>query len=268
MEFSGKVIMEIVDLKEEFEGNYFACLEDWSDEIKEAGNHKERWYNKMKDQGLGVKLAINDEGRPVGMIQYIPIERSFIEGNELYFILCVWVHGHKNKGVGDYQHQGIGKALIRSAEDDVMSRNAKGMVAWGLPIPAFMRAFWFKKQGYVKVDKEGFLGPVLLWKPFSNDAIPPKWIKAKKEPELEPGKVTVTGFISGWCPAHNMVHERAKRASSELDSKIVFREINTFDKEAFDEWVISDSLYVNAKKINNGPPPSYEKIKKKISRAL
>jgi hypothetical protein len=52
--------MEIVDLTEEYQDKYFVCLEDWSEEVKEAGNHKELWREKMKDKGLRVKLAIDD----------------------------------------------------------------------------------------------------------------------------------------------------------------------------------------------------------------
>ncbi len=44
--------MKIIDLMPEHEQLYFVCLEDWSDEMKDAGNHKELWYNKMKDKGL------------------------------------------------------------------------------------------------------------------------------------------------------------------------------------------------------------------------
>ena len=260
--------MKIVNLTNEYESDYFVCLEDWSDEMVEAENHKEHWYRKMKDKGSGVKLALNDEGKPVGMIQYIPIEHSFVEGSELYFILCIWVHGYKKKGVGNYQKQGIGKALIMAAEDDVKKRGAKGLVAWGLPIPVFMKASWFRKQGYVQVDKEGFFGRVLLWKPFSDDAVPPKWIKARKEPESAPDKVIVTGFINGWCPAYNMVFERAKRASLELGDQVVFHEVNTFNEEVFEDWGISDALFINGKKVNTGPPPSYEKIRNKISKEL
>jgi hypothetical protein len=51
--------MKIVDLTPEHEHLYFCCLEDWSDEIKEAGDHKACWYCKMKDNGLRVKLAKN-----------------------------------------------------------------------------------------------------------------------------------------------------------------------------------------------------------------
>ena len=49
--------MEVIDLTEKYAEKYFLCLEDWSDEIKEAGNHKELWFNKMKEKGLRVKAV-------------------------------------------------------------------------------------------------------------------------------------------------------------------------------------------------------------------
>lgn len=43
--------MKIIDLTPEYEKLYFCCLEDWSDEMKEAGDHRQRWYENMKDNG-------------------------------------------------------------------------------------------------------------------------------------------------------------------------------------------------------------------------
>lgn len=54
--------MKIIDLNDNFKSLYFVCLEDWSEEVKEAGNHKEVWYNKVKDNGLRVKLALASAG--------------------------------------------------------------------------------------------------------------------------------------------------------------------------------------------------------------
>ena len=76
--------MDIIDLTKESEELYFVCLEDWSDEIKEAGSLKREWYERMKDQGLRVKLARNDEGVIGGMIQYMPAETSWIDGNDIH----------------------------------------------------------------------------------------------------------------------------------------------------------------------------------------
>jgi len=258
--------MEIIDLRDEHKPLYFACLEDWSDEIREAGDHKAKWYEKMKDRGLGVKLALDDRGEVGGMIQYVPIELSpGAEGKDLYYILCVWVHGHK-RGRGNFQKRGMGKALLRAAEEDAKERGAKGMAAWGMSIPVFMRASWFKKHGYKPVDKVGM--QVLLWKPFHEDAQPPRWIRTEWTPETTPGKVTVTARLNGWCPAMNMTTERARRAALELGDRVDFKLVDGLDEEAMDEWHVSDVLFVDQKQIRMGPPPSYEKIKKKIAKRV
>ena len=257
--------MQIIDLADEHAQLYFVCLEDWSEEMKEAGDHKRAWYNKMKDKGLRVKLALDDNGEVGGMIQYIPVEHSSAEGKDLYLINCVWVHGYK-EGRGNFQKKGMGKALLQTAEDDVKTMGAKGIAAWGIPLPFWMKASWFKKQGYRKVDSQGFLGEVLLWKPFTDDAVPPKWIRRKKKPERTPGIVTVTAFLNGWCPAQNLVFERAKRAASEFGDKVMFREIDTFDRQSFLEWGIADALFIDGKQVRTGPPPSYEKIRNVIAK--
>ncbi|MFC2141328.1 GNAT family N-acetyltransferase [Acidobacteriota bacterium] len=257
--------MKIIDISEKHEPLYFLCLEDWSDELKAAGNHKELWYNKVKDRGLGVKLAVDDRGKVGGMIQYMPIEQTHVDGNDLQFVYCIWVHGHK-KGRGNFQKKGMGKALLRAAEEDARTKGAKGMAAWGISMPFWMKASWFKRQGYKKVDKDRMA--VLVWKPFTSDAAPPRWIKEKKKPEKTAGRVTISAFKNGWCPAQNLVYERAKKAAGEFGDKVEFREYDTFEKEVFNEWGILDALFIDDKRVRTGPPPSYEKIKKLIKKKI
>ncbi|MFW9772425.1 MAG: GNAT family N-acetyltransferase [Candidatus Thorarchaeota archaeon] len=257
--------MEIINLTEEYKRTYFVCLEDWSDEMKEAGNHKENWYKRIKEKGLGVKLALDDNKKCVGMIQYIPIEYSNAEGKDLYFINCIWIHGYE-EGIGNHQKKGYGMKLLQAAEEDVKSKGAKGIVAWGLSLPFWMKASWYKKHGYIKVDKDSIA--ILLWKPFTEDAVAPKWIKQKKNPQKVPGKVTVTIFMNGWCPAQSIVYERAKRAALEFGDDIIFQEIDTFNRETYLEWGIFTGLFIDRKEIRTGPPPSYEDIKKKIAKKV
>ena len=206
--------MEVRDLTPEYREAFCVCLEEWSDEMAESGPHKADWLRKMNARGLRVKLALDDGGALGGMIQYLPVEESFADGQGLYFVLCIWVHGHK-KGRGNFQHRGMGKALLRAAEEDARERGARGMAAWGLVLPFWMKASWFKKQGYRKADRDSIRA--LMWKPFTDDAEPPRWVRQRKTPEPVPGKVTVTAFINGWCPAMNLVFERAKRAAAEFD---------------------------------------------------
>jgi GNAT superfamily N-acetyltransferase len=257
--------MKIVELAPEQEDLYCQCLEEWSDEIREAGSHKRDWYAKARGQGLRVRLALDEKGVVGGMIQYLPIEQSPAAGSGLYFILCVWVHGHK-QGRGNFQKRGMGAALLQAAEDDARALGANGMAAWGVVLPFWMRASWFKKHDYKKADQQGMMA--LLWKPFSADAQPPAWIKPKKKPEPEAGKVVVTGFLNGWCPVMSMVHERARRAAAELGAPVVFREIRTSDRDVFLEWGMSDALFIDGREVRNGPPPRYEKIRKKIEKRV
>lgn len=257
--------VKIIDLTEAHEQLYFCCLEDWSDEIKEGGSHKEAWFAKMKKKGLSVKLAVDDAGEIGGMIQYLPIEQSFVDGSDLYFINCIWVHGHK-QGRGNFQKKGMGKALLQAAEQDAAAKGARGMAAWGISLPFWMKASWFKKRGYKKVDKKGMM--VLLWKPFTEDAMPPALIPEKKIPQKIPGQVTVTAFKNGWCSVQNMVFERAKRAAAELGEKVVFQAIDTSDRNVFLEWGIADALFIDEKQVRTGPPPSYEKIRRKMAKRL
>ena len=257
--------MHIIDLKPEYYDTYFNCLEDWSAEIKEAGDHKACWYHKYKERGLRVKLALDANEKAVGMIQYLPIEESFVEGKDLYFILCIWVHGHK-QGLGNHQGAGAGTALLAAAESDAKEMGAKGMAAWGLWLPIWMKASWFRKHGYRKADRESI--QLLVWKPFVADVSPPRWIHQRKAVTTYPGKVTVTAFINGWCPAQNMVYERAKRASAEFADKVVFEHIDTSERRVFLEWGIADAIFIDGKQGSFGPPLSYEKLMKIISRKV
>jgi GNAT superfamily N-acetyltransferase len=257
--------MRIIDLTPEHQKLYFCCLEDYATDIQDAGDHKACWYNKMKDKGIRVKLARDDNGVVGGMIQYLPVEYSTVEGKDLYFVLCIWVHGHK-QGIGNFQKRGMGKALLKAAEEDAKLLGGKGLVTWGLVLPFFMRASWYKRHGYKVVDKDGMMR--LLWKPFTEDVDPPKFIKQKKKPSKIPGKVDVSVFINGWCPGQNSAYERTVKAIGDFKDKINFNEYWTADKEIQREWGISDALFIDGKQIRTGPPPTYKKIRKIIERKV
>lgn len=258
--------MDIVDLKPENEEIYFQCLEDWSDEMKEASHLKETWYRRMEESGLIVKLALDDNGTVGGMIQYLPIEESFVVGENLYFILCIWVHGRR-KGRGNFQGKGMGKRLLRSAEEDAQNRGADGIAAWGIRLPFWMKASWFRKQGYVPVDRQGLA--VLLWKPFTSEAALPSWLRPVKKPGgHEEGKVCVTAFLNGWCPAQNLTYERTRRACEDLGEDVAFRTIDTLDSTNLMQWGIPDGVFIEGKKIGWGPPLKYKKIRRMISQQI
>ncbi|MBC7187748.1 MAG: GNAT family N-acetyltransferase [Calditrichaeota bacterium] len=257
--------MTIVDLSEHFVPSYLCCLEDWSEEMAEAGPHKATWYARMQPKGLGVKLALEGD-QVVGMVQYLPVEHAWVEGSGLYFIPCIWVHGYKGKGVGNWQHKGIGRALLGAAEEEARAKGAHGMAAWGLALPFWMKASWFKRQGYRPADRMAL--QTLLWKPFTPEARPPRWLRKRKEPTAGRDRVEVVAFLSGWCPAYNLTYERARRAAAACGDAVNFVTIDTSERAALLEWGISDALYIDGKPVHTGPPPSYEAMHRRIAKQV
>jgi GNAT superfamily N-acetyltransferase len=259
--------MKVIDVDESNKDLFCLCLEDWSADAKESGPKRRQWVDRCQQhRGLRAKLAVDDDGVEGGMIQYGPIEHSHVDGAGLYFIYCIHVHGYK-QGRGNFQKRGMGKALLSAAEEDARALGAKGMAAWGVWLPFWMKASWFKKHGYRKADRQGMA--VLLWKPFTDDALPPRWFpKKNKLPEPVAGKVNITVFSSGWCLAQNLVYERAKRAAGEFGDKVVFKEIDTSSRVAVAEWGIADAVLVDGTNVQKGPPPSYDKIRNLIAKRV
>jgi GNAT superfamily N-acetyltransferase len=262
-----KVPIRVVDLAPGQEALFFTCLEDWPGaDLAGAGDHKARWYQRARQQGLRVKLALDGDGEVAGMIQYLPIEHAPAVGRDLHFILCVWVHGH-GQGRGDRRGHGLGTALLEAAEADARALGSKGMAAWGLAIPVWMRAAWFRRHGYRKADRRGL--SALVWKPFTPDAVAPRWLEETgKRPEPVPGRVVVTGCLSGWCPAQNLAFERARRAAAAHGEKVEVRLVDTGDRATMEAWGQSEALFVDGRPVRTGPPPSEEKLVKLIGRRV
>jgi GNAT superfamily N-acetyltransferase len=259
--------IQVVDLAPEHEGVYLACLEDGpGSDLAAAGDHKARWLRAMRGRGLRVKLALDAEGRPGGMIQSLPIEQAPAMGSGLEFILCIWVHGHR-QGRGDFQGRGMGTALLLAAEADARGRGLEGMAAWGLFLPLWMRASWFRRHGYRSADRRGLAS--LVWKPFVEGAQPPHWLpRTGKRPQPVEGKVLVTGCVNGWCPAQNLVFERARRVAAPFGARVECRLVDTSDRATMLDWGQCDALFVDGRKVGGGPPPSEARLAAIIGRRV
>ncbi len=257
--------MQIRDLTKADLPLYYCCLEDYAAELEPGKACKQNWYARMKDKGLRVKLAIDDDGTVSGMIQYQPVEHTHITGRDIYFIYCIWVHGHK-LGIGNRQKKGMGKALLSAAEEDAKSLGAKGMAAWGLKIPVWMKVSWFRKQGYIPADSQGVAG--LVFKPFSPDAQTPYFPKPKKKPLSAKDRIIIMDFISGWCTYSNVTHANAARIAAEFPDKVQLITLDATDKAVLEEWGIGEGLFINGKEVRLAPPLPYSKLKLIVEKKL
>jgi hypothetical protein len=127
-----------------------------------------------------------------------------------------------------------------------------------------MKARWFKKHGYRDADRVGMRA--LVWKPFVDDAVAPRWIESGPKPPHIDGKVAVSAFVNGWCPANNIVYERAKRAAQAHGDDVVFESTDTTEQAAMIACGQSDCVFVDGKTLQKGPPPSYDRISKVIAK--
>jgi GNAT superfamily N-acetyltransferase len=257
----------VVDLTPELEPLYLVCLEDWpGSDVREAGDHKARWLERMRGQGLVVKLALDGAGRPAGMIQCVPIERSPALGRGLLFVLCIWVLPRSPAGPSR-RLLGLGAALLQAAEGEARARGLQGVAAWGLALPMWMKASWFRRHGFRTADRQGL--SVLLWKPFGHDAERPRWpARTGKIPAPAPGKVVVSACLSGWCPAQSLAYERARRAAEPFGDRVEVRLVDTGDRATMLEWGCSDALFVDGRQVRTGPPPSQEKLAALLRRRV
>ncbi len=257
--------MHIKDLTEADLPNYLSCLEGYADILKQGIELKQKWYDRMKEKGLRVKLAIDDDGAVAGMIQFQPVEHTHITGKDMYYIYCIWVHGHK-LGIGNRQKRGMGKALLSAAENDARDLGAKGIIAWGLRIPVWMKAAWFRKQGFINADKQGMMA--LVYKPFTADAVKPAIPKQVRKPEMGKDKVILTDFVCGWCTYANVSHVNAVRLAAEYPDKVELVTLDATDNAVLKEWGIGEGLFINGKEVRSAPPLAYDVLKRKVERCI
>jgi GNAT superfamily N-acetyltransferase len=259
--------MEIVELTPEHEEVFLCCLKPYSATFAEGVPAKREWLERNRDRGLGVKLAIDDDGEVAGMIQYSDRRLApFVVADEgTWVVHCVWVHLY-GSGIGDRSGRGMGKALLRAAEEDARARGARGMAAWGALEEEWLNVPWFERQGYRVVDRQGPLG--LAFKAFDLDLGEPRFLEEVRRPPVIPGKARVSSFCIGWCTAGNLNHEWARRAAEELGDAVVFEHFDTSDPEVAREWGISTGIFVNGEDYQMDGSETYEKMREFIRQRI
>jgi hypothetical protein len=93
-------------------------------------------------------------------------------------------------------------------------------------------------------------------------------MKKRDLPKQIPGKVNVTVFTNGWCPAQNLVYDRIKKAVIEFREKIDFNVFHTSDPQIMHYWGNSDAVFIDGHEISTGPPPGYRKLHRIIERKV
>ncbi|MBD3163422.1 MAG: hypothetical protein GF346_13100 [Candidatus Eisenbacteria bacterium] len=249
--------MHILDVTPETEPTFLRCLHDERPDDPRVVALRRRWVDAHRDSGLRAKVLILETGEVAGMCQSLPIERSHLLGRDLLAILCIWVHGYDHH-IGNRQGNGYGRLILGTIEREARASGFAGVAAWGMDFPYWNPVSFYEHMGYERADKQGMA--VLVWKPFTATAAPPRFHREVRRPEPGAEKVSVTIFCNGWCTGSCEGCIKTRDAVEGLADRIDYREIDTADPEVLQSWGISEGLYVEGELYRPYEPPCTSEV--------
>ena len=230
-------------------------------EYENSAPRRISWLKNMEKYGLRVKVALFD-GKHAGFLYIMPIEINpwQFQSKNLMVFPCLVSHSK-------FSHKGVGKELIKAAEEETHRQNSKGLVTLGYFWDFwFMPAGFFIKLGFEVAEKRG--EEALLWKQFHQDADPPHFRDEKYEFKPIKGKVIVDLFWNRFCLTSDVEAERVREVVSEFGDEVILNEFSAVDQRILKQYGISRRIYVNGQMMEYGPEIERSKLRKAIEKAL
>ena len=187
--------MELVDIGAETERAFFTCLHPEEPEDPEPIAHAKKWYAGYKDKGYRAQVLKLDDGTVVAKCHHIPVEHSPFVGRDLLAILCLCVHPYEYH-VGDQRRKGYGRFMLNHIEQYARSSGFRGVVAWAMDWHWNPVSF-YEHMGYARIDAQDKV--VVVWKPFRDDAEPPRLLRLDNVRSPDSKKVQVAVADNPWC---------------------------------------------------------------------
>lgn len=235
-----------------------------SEEQDACGARRLALLRDLVADGAKIKAALLD-GEHVGFAYGLPIEHASWGplGEGLMVVPCLYV---LEKAAG----HDIGRALLDAIEQDAREAGGKGVtiVAYRDLDGAdwFMPAAYFEQIGYEAVDvraKES-----LLWKPFTVDAKPPRFLEPEYTFEPVVGKVIVDLFWNAFCQTSNIEAQRVREVCVEFGDRVILNEYCSEDREVLLSCQIPRAIYVNGNEIGWGYEAPKDGIREAIEQAI
>ncbi len=254
--------MRLLDVDERTEATFLRCLHDEKPDDPRTVQLRRSAYRMQRERGLRAKVIVTDADEVAALCQYTPIEHSFIEGERLMAVLCLWVHGYDHH-IGNRQGGGMGRMMLDAIEEDARDAGLDGVAAWGMDFPYWNPVSFFEHMGYERVETDGMT--VLVWKPFTEDASPPRLVKQVRRPVGDPNRISVRVFQNGWCTGMCDLCVAIRAAVDGLDDIVDYLEIDVTDPEVHREWGISNGIYIEGEEHRaNEPPPTSDVLREDI----
>jgi hypothetical protein len=167
------------------------CIKD-----KKSKGYKSKieWYRKQFENGLRIKIAVDESGKQLGFIEFVPAEFAWrpIKAENYLFIQCIMVYSNENR------HKGIAGLLIEECEESAINSGKSGVCTITSSGPWMADKSLFAKVGFVPGgNKDRF---EIMYKSYNPEADMPEFIDWTEN----------LSMYSGWnlvytdqCPWHD-----------------------------------------------------------------
>ncbi|MHA1631110.1 MAG: GNAT family N-acetyltransferase [Candidatus Heimdallarchaeota archaeon] len=189
--------------------------------VKGIEMKKDYVANRLEKFGGIAKIALDDEKKIIGILQYQPlIEEQLIE------IQCIYVREK------EYQQQGVGKALLGSFIEDMKKpqayfkdQPAKGIVTYAFEVPDyFPQHKFYKKMGFKQIQPDD---PFYLFFPLEEEFVYKPKISRAQFKALPEDKNKALLFLDPSCPFSYYFAKEMERLIKEIekDVEVVFIDV-------------------------------------------
>lgn len=232
-----------------------------SQEIDAAARRRIGWMKRKFDDGLRVKVAILD-GMRAGFLYLMPIEISPWGplGRDLMVISCLFV-------TMDKQRRGVGRSLVRAAEEETKEQKAKGIATtayyhdfW------FMPATFFEKMGFRVANRKG--PTAILWRAYDSSAELPRFLERNYQYQPVEGKVVIDLFWSSVCSTSDIEAQRVREVVAEFGDVVMLNEYASDETEILNKYQMPRGIFINGDEIYWGYGAPKEGIRAAVARVL
>lgn len=215
--------MQLVNVGADTARAFFTCLHLEEPENLEFTAQRRNWHAEYRDRGYKAQVLVLDDGSIVGKCHYIPIEHSPFVGRDLLAILCIYVHMYQHH-IGDQRGRGYGRFMLHHVEQDARSLGFKGLVAWAMDWDYWNPVSFYEHMGYSRVDREDKV--IAVWKPFGEDAEPPRLLRPDSLPGGSDDKVRVLVADNQWCDSQEKLLT-ARKAIEGIEHLVEYSEVES-----------------------------------------
>lgn len=231
--------MKIIDLtKKNIDSIPRACGSLLPAREREAARAvKQEWAKALLGHGFKMKIAIDNDGYFMGMIEYLPIEISLqrIHGENIAYIDCIWVLNQHTK-------KGVGGALLEACLED--TKHFDGVATWGTD-HVIMNKCFFEHFGFEVADKDKTV--FIMFKKNKPNVNPPKLLKPSFIFHRDKEILTADLFFNPWCPYSFGVAQKAKRMILESKRKMRLNEHYLGSRDIIEQHGLSVGVFLNGK---------------------